>query len=304
MRKALLLLLFAIVTSSCNSSDAKNDRNKNQMKASVKKSVVIKKTDPLREKYKQAKKVNTMEAWETLIVMALEAGNDEIFDLAVAGVWEYVKSDPKAMIRLAFFKIENEQDFAKFLKSGFAKAKKEEEQKRLDEEKIRKQTISLGDFINIGGIRVLPVSVSINTFKYTDLLTFKKETTSPLLCMNIIIENITEGQVFAPITNDLLEVSSYVDNFNNKHRYPYRFETFRPNIIEFGIRKKIKPKEKLEACIPFEAPVVPNSKEFSMDLYLAKSNDFWTNYVNSYDPDRTKAIIIKFNREDISEKVD
>ncbi len=294
-----ILILLIFIISGCGSGDKESASDSTNTSISAKSQQTHKK-ESASEKYENAKKQNTKEAWEKLGTEALEKNDDKLFDLAIEGAWQFVKSDPKAMMGLAFLQIKSKEDYAKFVRSTFAKQKQEAIKEKQAEEQIQKQTIQIGTPINIGGIKILPRSLTIRKFKYTDYRFPKiEEETEPLLCLNVLIENITEGQVFSPIYSRLLKVSFYSDNFNNKHTYFYKNTYNIPNVHTFSIGDKIKPGEKLEACIPFEVPVVDNSEEFSMDLYLAKSNNTADNYVSSIDPDRTKAIIIKFKRDQI-----
>lgn len=303
MRLSNILILLIFIISGCESSDMESAPGQNNTSITLE-SQQTPKNDPLTEKYEDAKKHNTKKSWEELMAEALETGNDKLFETAIDGAWQFIKSDPEAMIGLAFLQIKSKDDYAKFVRSTFAKQKQEAVKKKQAEEQIQKQTIQIGAPVNIGGIKVLPRSLVIRKFKYTDYSTFTKteKETKPLLCLNVLIENITEGQVFSPINGHLLEVSFYSDNFNNKHTYFYKNTYDKPSVPEFSLRKEIKPREKLEACIPFEVPKIDNSEKFSIDLYLVKSNDAADNYVNSIVPDRTKAVIIKFKRDQIKQQ--
>lgn len=300
MKTLNILILLIFIISGCGSGDKESVPDQNNTSARLENQQTPK-IDLLTEKYENAKKINTKESWEELMTEALEAGNDKLFEKAIDGAWQFIKSDPEAMIGLAFLQIKSNEDYAKLVRTTFVKQKQEEIKNKQEEELIQKQTTQVGTPINIGGIKVLPRSLVIKKFKYTDYSAFSKteKETNPFLCLNVSIENITEGQVFAPINSNLLEVSFYRDNFNNKHIYFFKNTYDKPSVPEFSLRKEIKPKEKLEACIPFELPKIDNSEDFSMDLYLVKSNDAANNYVNSIDPDRTKAIIIKFKRDQI-----
>lgn len=302
MRKLIFFIFIAFFIFNCSSKDVENSKNKNKVNVKTSKLELNNKSNFLYEQYENAKRINSKEVWENLMEKSFEMNNEKIFNLAVNGAWDYIKADQEAMLGLAFFQIKTKEDYAKFIKTSYEKQKAEDKKRQMDEELIRKRTIRVGESIEVEGIKFQPKSICIKTFTYYDysLLEKTKKTTPPILCMNIIIENITEGQVFAPVSESLLEISSYSDNFKNKHRYPFKGSLYTPNIEEFGISKKIKPKEKMNAYIPFDPPMVENSSEFFMDLYLVKSNDSNKNYVNSFDPDRTKAIVIKFTRNEIS----
>lgn len=303
MRISTILILFVFIISGCGSNDKESAQGQNNSSGKIENQQMPKK-DPLTEKYEIAKKHNTKESWEELMNEALETGNDKLFDKAIDGAWQFIKSDPKGMMGLAFLQIKSKEDYAKVVRSTFEKQKKEAIKKKQAEEQIQKQTIQIGETINIGGLKVLPQSLAIRKFKYIDYSTVTKtvKETKPLLCLNVSIENITEGQVFSPINSHLLEVSTYCDNFENKHSYFFKNTFDKPIVPEFSIGKEIKPKEKLEACIPFEVPKIDNSEEFTMDLYLTISNVAADNYVNSINPDRTKAVIIKFKRDQIKKQ--
>ena len=243
---------------------------------------------------------------------ALKNKDNASFKKAAAAGWESANKDPEAKKALTSFKINNEEDYENLLKKTYATSleKKKIEAERAEAERakaIAAHTVTINQSLDFEGINIIVNSVGIKQLEqreYFYLSGKKRKTLSDnVLCVNIIITNITEGQVFAPISKRLLEISYYKDEFSNRHNYPITLNSgFKETPKAINIGREIKPGESLESCIPFEVPKVNNSKNFVADIYLIKSNIIEGNYVNKLKPDRSKAVILNFSSKDLTKQ--
>ena len=243
---------------------------------------------------------------------ALKNKDNASFKKAAAAGWESANKDPEAKKALTSFKIDNEEDYENLLKKTYATSleKKKIEAERAEAERteaIAAHTVTINQSLDFEGINIIVNSVGIKQLEqreYFYLSGKKRKTLSDnVLCVNITIKNITEGQVFAPISKRLLEISYYNDEFSNKHNYPFKLNSgFKETPKAINIGREIKPGESLESCIPFEVPKVNNSKNFVADIYLIKSNIIEGNYVNKLKPDRSKAVILNFSSKDLTKQ--
>jgi hypothetical protein len=228
---------------------------------------------------------------------ALKNNDNASFKKAAAAGWESANKDPEAKKALTSFKINNEEEYENLLKKTYATSleKKKIEAERAEAERAEAIAAHTVIIVNSVGIKQLEQR------EYFYLSGKKRKTLSDnVLCVNIIITNITEGQVFAPISKRLLEISYYNDEFSNKHNYPFKLNSgFKETPQAINIGREIKPGESLESCIPFEVPKVDNSENFAADIYLVKSSIIEDNYVNNMNPDRSKTVILNFNRNDL-----
>ncbi|GAB6042484.1 hypothetical protein JCM17961_31610 [Endothiovibrio diazotrophicus] len=253
------------------------------------------------QKLATARAQNTNEAWSALIGEALDSHDERLFNAAVEGAWAFTRSSPQAVAMLAFLHVNSKEDYARMARAEYKRKQQAEAKKQQDAKAIASHTIRLRQRVEIGGIRVTPRSATLQRVSYTDIggLVERQEQTDPLLCLNLTIENITEGQLFAPIVPRVTKHSRYSDDFNNLHRFFYNDYMYTWKVPAFAMNRKIKPGERLDACLPFEAPQIDQATRFSLDLYLAKSNDPKENDVSSFRTDRTKAIVIQFDRSEI-----
>ena len=232
---------------------------------------------------------------------ALKNNDNASFKKAAAAGWEAANKDPEAKMALTIIKINNEEDYENLLKKTYAASlekKKSKAEKR--EEAIAAHTITINQSLDFERINIIVNSVGIKQLEQRQFfyITGKmhKVLSDNVLCVNIKITNITEGQVFAPISRRLLETSYYTDEFNNKHNFPIELNSaFKETPKAINIDKEIKPGESLESCIPFEVPKVDNSKNFVADIYI-------DTFVNRLNPDRSKAVILNFSRKDLTKQ--
>jgi len=237
---------------------------------------------------------------------ALKNNDNASFKKAAAAGWESANKNPEAKMALTLIKINNEEDYENLLKKTYPTSlKKTEAEKRA--EAIAAHTININQSLDFEGINIIVNSVGIKPLEQRQYFYISnkmhKILSDNVLCVNMKITNITEGQVFAPISRRIIGKSYYTDEFNNKHNYPIELNSaFKETPKAINIGKEIKPGESLESCIPFEVPKVDNSKNFVADIYLVKSNIIEGNYVNKLNPDRSEAVILNFSRKDLTKQ--
>lgn len=282
----IAFIVFIIITSSCVPALNTKDWN---------------------TRFVEAKRIGAHpEVYTELAHEALKNNDNASFKKAAAAGWESANKDPEAKMALTLIKINNEEDYENLLKKTYAKSlEKTEAEKRA--EAIAAHTININQSLDFEGINIIVNSVGIKQLEQRQYFYISnkmhKILSDNVLCVNMKITNITEGQVFAPISRRLLGKSYYTDEFNNKHNYPIELNSaFKETPKAINIGKEIKPGESLESCIPFEVPKVDNSKNFVADIYLVKSNIIEDNYVNKLNPDRSEAVILNFRRKDLTKQ--
>ena len=281
----IVFIVFIIITSSCAPTFNTKDWN---------------------ARFEEAKRIEAgPKIYTELAHEALKNNDNASFKKAAAAGWESANKDPEANMALTSFEINSEEDYENLLKKTYAASLEKKGIKAKREEAIRRHTITINQPLDFEGININVNSVGIKQLEQKQYfyLSGKKHKvlSDNVLCINVKITNITEGQVFAPISKRLLLTSFYTDEFNNKHTYPIKLNSaFKENPKAINIGKEIKPGESLESCIPFEVPKVDNSKNFVADIYLVKSNIQIDNYGNELDTDRSKSVIVNFSRKDLT----
>ena len=121
-----------------------------------------------------------------------------------------------------------------------------------------------------------------------------------MLVLNCIVQNISEGQIFAPITKDTLKVSHIVDNYQN------RLSSFAEGAFEIEEYKfegrnldKLKPGQHIRTTVMSSKSEIENATEFTWTIYLITNNRMNFNY---FLPPKEKAVFFKFSKSEITEK--
>jgi len=237
--------------------------------------------------------------------------------------WKKLQEDPVARTAAAMFNVESKEDLKK-LEEGVQRMsqnldkltkRREEEEKRAEEaaakEEEEKQkliashTLELGQSLTIDGIEFKPIRIAQKKVKgiRKPLSGQESEIQSKeeVLVLYCEIRNITEGQVFSPVTLETLQGCPVTDNFNN------RMSPFVPSAILGATRKdffedqdlrEIKPNEILETTVMAKKPVVENADSFTWELHFQKGNDDYY-YDTGWNDDWQETIWVKFKKNQI-----
>ena len=163
--------------------------------------------------------------------------------------------------------------------------------------------ITLREPIIIEQIKFIPMKIELKRIagiKAEFMDESSIETTEKILVLTCGIKNISEGQVFSPITEDTLRTCGVIDNFSNvmppfvRGMFEFTKYKFHGQVI-----KELLPDETLKTTIMSYKPKVDNATKFTWVINLITNNQI---HFNQFSPPSDKTIFLKFDRSEIEER--
>ena len=165
------------------------------------------------------------------------------------------------------------------------------------------KTIQFLTPIIVDNVKFIPINIELKKIKGIKESFGDKteiETKEKILVLNCLVQNISEGQIFQPITKETLKISNVTDNYGNKisalSEGLFEFDKFE---FEGRILTELKPQEYVRTIIMAEKPKIEKATKFTWRIFLVTSNEM---YFNIFSPPNDKAIFLEFSKSDIQEK--
>ena len=288
MKNYLLILLLLLITA-CSSNEKNNEFDDLMERAKAKDAENAAKSNLNSSQQQENEKNNAVESQQPQMKSQSQKTTEQNSSNSV-------KSFEKQQEQIAKINAEIER-------------KKQEEQQLLSmeaingSEDISSRTIKIGMPLIIENVKFIPINIELKKVKGTKKSwgkTTEIETTEKMLVLNCIVQNVSEGQIFAPITKDTLKVSHIVDNYQN------RLSSFAEGAFEIEEYKfegrnldKLKPGQHIRTTVMSSKSEIENATEFTWTIYLITNNRMNFNY---FLPPKEKAVFLKFSKSEITEK--